>query len=858
MITAVIAEKPSVAKDIANVLNVRERHDGYLSGNGYLVTWAFGHLVQLAMPEAYGYTGFRRENLPILPQEFKYIPRQIREGKEYKPDPGVLKQLKVIREVFDRSDRIVVATDAGREGEAIHRYIYNYLGCRKPCLRLWISSLTDRAIREGLDNLRPGSDYDNLYRAAEARAIADWEIGLNATQALSIAAGQGIYSLGRVQTPTLMMICSRYLENRDFTPQTYFRLKVTAEKDGTPFAAISELRYETLPAANAALAAVTATGTVQVADVQRREVSQEPPLLYDLTALQKEANGRYGFSADKTLSVAQSLYEKKVLSYPRTGSRYLSDDVFDEIPDRIALLKRYPAFAAHAAALKGASLNRRSVDAGKVTDHHALIITECLPGELSADERTVYDMVAARLLEAFSARCLKDVTTVSFTAGNSVFTAKGTVVRSAGWRAVRNERDEDDEGTAALPPLQPGEAFPLQSAECVEKQTKPRPPAHREQPPFGDGALRQGVARRRAAGQPERERHRHARHPCLHHRDPLCPGLRAPGEEEPRTDRQGACRVPDSEGQAHRRCRDDWAVGDRPRQDRERGDESRHLPQGHRGLCRPDYRRTPASAGIGGGRRTYPVSQVPFRSHPPLPEGRQVQQRRLWAYRLPQQGGEAAHRQPDYRPRDQRQNIPYQRLQEQGRQALRCVPHLRQGLPHRVRVPAPHGQAQRKGAQAMNGIGWITVAEAARLCGTDELRITLWMNGNHIAYARFDGILMIDGASLAALFSRNRVATIYEDVAQQRGKPGRPGRLRRLLDTPLDTFGLSQRIVRACRELGVFTVEHLLVHLRRFRFSRLYCVRNFGSGSAAETLRRLRQDGLTDGGSPRDFKVLYP
>ena len=478
MITAVIAEKPSVAKDIANVLNVRERHDGYLSGNGYLVTWAFGHLVQLAMPEAYGYTGFRRENLPILPQEFKYIPRQIREGKEYKPDPGVLKQLKVIREVFDRSDRIVVATDAGREGEAIHRYIYNYLGCRKPCLRLWISSLTDRAIREGLDNLRPGSDYDNLYRAAEARAIADWEIGLNATQALSIAAGQGIYSLGRVQTPTLMMICSRYLENRDFTPQTYFRLKVTAEKDGTPFTAISELRYETLPAANAALAAVTATGTVEVADVQRREVSQEPPLLYDLTALQKEANGRYGFSADKTLSVAQSLYEKKVLSYPRTGSRYLSDDVFDEIPDRIALLEQYPAFAAHAAALKGASLNRRNVDAGKVTDHHALIITECLPGELSADERTVYDMVAARLLEAFSARCLKDVTTVSFTAGNSVFTAKGTVVRSAGWRAVRGERgerDEDDEGTAALPPLQPGESFPLQSAECVEKQTKPRP-----------------------------------------------------------------------------------------------------------------------------------------------------------------------------------------------------------------------------------------------------------------------------------------------------------------------------------------------------------------------------------------------
>lgn len=472
MTVCILCEKPSVAASVAAVLGAKERHDGYLSGNGYLVTWAFGHLVQLAMPNAYGYTGFRRENLPILPQAFKYIPRQIREDKEYKPDPGVLKQLRIIRELFSRADRLVNFGDAGREGELIFRLIYNYTGCRKPFDRLWISSLTDRAIREGLDNLRPGNDYDNLYRAAEARAIADWEIGLNATQALSIAAGQGIYSLGRVQTPTLMMICCRYLENRDFTPQTYYRLKVSAEKDGTPFAAFSELRYETLPAANATLAAVTATGTVAVADVQRREVSQDPPLLYDLTALQKEANGRYGFSADKTLSIAQSLYEKKVLSYPRTGSRYLSDDVFDEIPDRIALLERYPAFAAHATVLKGTSLNRRSVDAGKVTDHHALIITECLPGKLSADERTVYDMVAARLLEAFSARCLKDVITVSFTAGNSVFTAKGTVIKSAGWRAVR---DEDDEGMAALPPLQPGEAFPLQSAECVEKQTKPRP-----------------------------------------------------------------------------------------------------------------------------------------------------------------------------------------------------------------------------------------------------------------------------------------------------------------------------------------------------------------------------------------------
>lgn len=474
MITVAIAEKPSVALSIANVLNVGERHDGYLSGNNYFVTWAFGHLVQLAMPEAYGYSGFRRENLPIIPQEFKFVPRQIREGKEYKSDPGVLKQLKTIKELFDRSDRIIICMDAGREGEAIHRYIYNYLGCTKPCVRLWISSLTDRAIREGLDNLKPGSEYDNLYRAAEARAIADFLIGINSTQALSIAAGQGIFSLGRVQTPTLMMICSRYLENQNFTSQTYYQIKVTAEKDGVPFSALSRHKYETLPAVNTALSAITVTGTVSIAEVERKEVNQEPPLLFDLTALQKEANSRLGFSADKTLSIAQSLYEKKNLSYPRTGSRFIPDDVFDEIPSRIALLEQYPAFAAYAATLKGATLNRRSVDDKKVTDHHALIITECLPGELSEDERRIYDMVASRLLESFSDRCVKDVTTVHLTVGNSDFTTKGTVIKSAGWRAVRSERDEEEE-SAALPPLQQGEIFPLQSAELLEKQTKPKP-----------------------------------------------------------------------------------------------------------------------------------------------------------------------------------------------------------------------------------------------------------------------------------------------------------------------------------------------------------------------------------------------
>lgn len=376
----------------------------------------------------------------------------------------MLKQLKVIREVFDRSDRIIMATDAGREGDAIHRYIYSYLGCRKPCLRLWVSSLTDRAIRDGLENLRPGGDYDNLYRAAEARAIADYLIGINATQALSIAAGGGIYSLGRVQTPTLALVCSRYLENRDFVPQTYHQLKVTTAKDGKAFAVFSEQRYDTQEEAKKVLATVTAAGTVSVDEVQRKDASQEPPLLYDLTALQKDANSRFGFSAERTLALAQSLYEKKVLSYPRTGSRFIPEDVFDEMPERIAALETHPVLAVQAARLKDAVLNRHSVNDRKVTDHHALILTECRPGELSEDERKVYDMVAARLLEAFSERCLKEVTTVSLTAGDCRFSVKGTQVKSAGWRAVRAEREEDEE-EVALPVLLPGENLPVQTAE---------------------------------------------------------------------------------------------------------------------------------------------------------------------------------------------------------------------------------------------------------------------------------------------------------------------------------------------------------------------------------------------------------
>ena len=472
---ALIAEKPSVAKDIARIIGATQRNDGYLSGNGYMVTWAFGHLIQLAMPEAYGVANFRRESLPIIPADFQLIPRQVKAEKGYKADPGVLKQLKVIKEVFDQCDRIIVATDAGREGELIFRYIFHYLSCHKPFVRLWISSLTDRAIREGMENLQPGERYDNLYLAAKSRSEADWLIGINATQALSVAAGQGVFSLGRVQTPTLMMICDRYLENKNFIPTKFWQLKASTASGGIGFTAQSTARWEQQPEAIAALQRVKDAGQFVVKSVERKEAAQEPPLLYDLTTLQKEANTKLNFSADKTLSIAQSLYEKKVMSYPRTGSRYISEDVFEEMPERIALLERYPRFAGYAAGLNGATLNRRSVNDGKVTDHHALIVTENLPGELSKDERAVYELVAGRMLEAFSGKCVKDVTTALLSAGDTGFTVKGAVMKTAGWRAVFSEQDTEDEDTATLPPLQEGQTLPLSGVDLLEKQTKPKP-----------------------------------------------------------------------------------------------------------------------------------------------------------------------------------------------------------------------------------------------------------------------------------------------------------------------------------------------------------------------------------------------
>ncbi|SHE71851.1 type IA DNA topoisomerase [Dysgonomonas macrotermitis] len=472
---AIIAEKPSVAREIAAIVGATDKKDGYLSGNNYYVTWALGHLVGLAMPEEYGISGFSKEHLPITPQSFKLIPRQIKTGKGYKADTGALKQLKVIESVFNKCDRIIVATDAGREGELIFRYIYNYIGCTKPFDRLWISSLTDKAIKEGLENLKDGSEYDRLYYAAQARSEADWLVGINATQALSIAAGRGIFSLGRVQTPTLSMVCFRYLEHINFVPTPYWELLLDTSSGPQEFSATTKERIPSRSIAKELFEKQRQQRTVIVQSVEKKEVSQEPPLLYDLTTLQKEANSKYSFSAEKTLSIAQKLYESKFITYPRTGSRYISDDIFNEIPELIAKLSKYNIFASYTGKMADINLNIRPVDNKKVTDHHALLITGNIPEKIGYDERKLYDMIAGRMLEAFSDKCIKDQTTVLLNCADVLYEAKGSVMKVAGWREVFNEKEEGKENNKNLPILTEGGELSVSRVQLLEKLTKAKP-----------------------------------------------------------------------------------------------------------------------------------------------------------------------------------------------------------------------------------------------------------------------------------------------------------------------------------------------------------------------------------------------
>lgn len=470
----VIAEKPSVAREIASLLGATKKKEGFLTGNGYLVTWALGHLITLGMPDDYGISGFQKEALPLLPDPFVLTVRKVKKDKGYAIDTGALKQLKIIEQAISRSDSIIVATDAGREGELIFRYIYDYLKCKKPFERLWISSLTEKAIKHGFDNLKPGSDFDRLFEAARSRSCADWLVGINASQALSIAAGSGIYSLGRVQTPTLALICKRYLENKSFSVKHYWQIALDHRKDFIDFRSLSNTKWDDKKKAEELLRSIERNGPAIVTKVESKTIVEQPPLLFDLTGLQKEANKKLNLSADETLTIAQSLYENKFISYPRTGSKYIPEDLWAEIPNLIRALGDSTSFKESVSKLKRGRYNKRIVNDLKVTDHHGLIITDRIPSALPARENAIYELIAYRLLESLSWACSKEITDVRIEVLHCDFSVKGTKITEPGWRAIRGSfLEEDAEMTQDLPELKTGDELKIINAVVLEKKTAP-------------------------------------------------------------------------------------------------------------------------------------------------------------------------------------------------------------------------------------------------------------------------------------------------------------------------------------------------------------------------------------------------
>lgn len=474
MIT-VIAEKPSVAREIAALLGAVEKKEGYLTGNGYFVTWAFGHLVELGVPEDYGICAFEKKSLPILPDPFLLTPRREKKGTPYSGDAGALKQLKIIAQLIAKSKKIISATDAGREGELIFRYIYQYLNCSVPFERLWISSLTQKAIKQGFENLKPGSDFDGLYQAAQARSRADWLIGINASLALSIAAGKGNYSLGRVQTPTLALICRRYLENREFSVQKYWQLLLLHTKEFRDFKSLSKNKWEDKKSAEHALKCIQRNGnTAIVTSVETKKLNEKPPLLFNLTGLQKEANKKLNFSAAETLSIAQCLYEKKLITYPRTACKYIPEDMWEEISSILRAMQITGKWNQALTAVKWGHLNKSIVNDLRISDHHGLLITDKIPFSLSSKENALYNMIALRMIETVSQECIKEITAVSLQALHYEFTLKGSKIIETGWRLVKGSfSDDQTEALQELPEFKKGNELKIKDVYSFEKTTLP-------------------------------------------------------------------------------------------------------------------------------------------------------------------------------------------------------------------------------------------------------------------------------------------------------------------------------------------------------------------------------------------------
>ena len=469
-----VAEKPSVGQYIAKVLGANAKHDGYFEGNGYQVTWTFGHLCALLDPNEYNdaWKAWNMSSLPMIPDRF---------GIKVTEDKGVQKQFNIIRSLILQADEVINCGDAGQEGELIQRWVYQKAGCKCPVKRLWVNSLTEEAIAEGFRQLKDQSNYQRLYEAGLMRAIGDWLLGMNATRAYTLRYAQGfgkdrqVLSVGRVQTPTLALVVKRQAEIEHFVPRTYWELK-TKYRD-TLFSA-------QLPAEEDEYAITTQEYGQQLVDsikdelltitsVSKKKGTEYAPRLFDLTSLQVECNKKYSFSADQTLKLIQSLYEKRITTYPRVDTTFLSEDIYPKVPATINSIKDY---FPQVAPLIGAKLpkSKRVFDNKKVTDHHAIIPTGQRPDNLTADERKVFDLVALRFIAAFYPDCEISTTTVLAKAGEIDFKVTGREILKPGWREVFGKNTDETEETEqkTLPAFKEGESGP-HVPELQGKTTQP-------------------------------------------------------------------------------------------------------------------------------------------------------------------------------------------------------------------------------------------------------------------------------------------------------------------------------------------------------------------------------------------------
>ena len=484
-----VAEKPSVGAYIANVLGAKQRKDGYFEGNGYQVTWTFGHLCALLDPQEYTdqWKAWSLSSLPMIPSRFSI---------KVSGDEGVHKQFNVIKSLIDQADEVINCGDAGQEGELIQRWVYQQAGCRCPVKRLWVNSLTEEAIREGFKALKDQSEYQHLYEAGLMRAIGDWLLGMNATRAYTIryARGSGknrqVLSVGRVQTPTLALVVKRQAEIENFKPRTYWELKTVyrdtlfnaqlpAEED--EYAITSEEQGQALVDSIKDLPLV-------ITSVEKKKGVENAPKLYDLTSLQVDCNKKFGFSAEQTLQLIQSLYEKRLTTYPRVDTTYLSDDLYPKVPGTLAGIKDYfpavaPLLGLKADGQKGAGSlpkSKKVFDNKKVTDHHAIIPTGQRPEAMTAEEKKVYDLVAMHFIAVFYPECEVSNTTVLAKAGETDFKVTGREVLKPGWRVVfeKDSKDLNDSNDSNDPAENPDEAKSLPA--FVKGESGPHEPLLKE------------------------------------------------------------------------------------------------------------------------------------------------------------------------------------------------------------------------------------------------------------------------------------------------------------------------------------------------------------------------------------------